>query len=108
MPHFSQDGDLDVVSYVTGPKHVRLGLKFATSPRTTVLTVRPPIGGCDHGVLDPAKIEDAVLRGVADASAELFVERIEYVANDSPDYVLYNVCARLLAARFLTREANPG
>lgn len=101
MPHFSEDGDLKVVSYITGPRHVRLGLKFATSPRTLVLTQRPAIGGCDHGALDPARVEEAVLRGAADAGEELFVERIEYVANDSPDYALYRRCAHELAKRFL-------
>ena len=106
MPQFSTDGDLEFVSYVTGPTHVRLGLKLAKSPRTAVLTRRPAIGGCAHGALDPALVQEATLLGVADASAELFVERIDYVADDSPDDRLYRVCARLLAEKFLASESG--
>jgi hypothetical protein len=43
--------------------------------------------------------EDQIAEAVVAAAAEhgLYVGRIEYIANDSPNYQIYHNCARLLA-----------
>jgi hypothetical protein len=100
MPMFGRLGDLHTVSYITGPSHVWLGIAFSQSPIPTAKVVmRPAIGDCNHGRLDTQQIQAAVSDGVADARVGLFVDRIEYVTNDSPRYDLYRDCARMLAER---------
>ena len=104
MPSFGQDGDLLTVSYITGPRHIWLGVRFADQPvGAPQILERPPIGSCDHGDLDPARIVASVVAG-AEGTGK-FPERIEFIQNDSPAYNLYELCGRLLAQRALTNKA---
>ena len=96
MPSFGRDGDLLTISYIAGPRHVWLGVRFADEHvAEPVIVKRPPVGSCDHGVLDPARIVASVVAG-AEGTGK-FPQRIEYVENDSPAYGLYEHCGRLLA-----------
>lgn len=104
MPSFTEDGQRTFVSYVTGPSHVRLGLRFVDAPVDKPALVRqPPVGSCSHGEIDESSLIEAVLGGVAAVSPDLHVAEIVYIANDSPRYPLYSHCAKLLAERI-----NPG
>jgi hypothetical protein len=100
VPQFGRNGDLHTVSIITGPKHVWLGLSFSESPISQPAVIeRSPVGVCAHGSLDPALISKAVIAGASDAGGKLFVSRIEYIADDTPDYSIYRNCAMLLQQR---------
>jgi hypothetical protein len=102
MPTFTTIGPRHFVSLVTGPSHVRLGVRFSTSPVASPSVVREaPISGCGHGELDEVVIVNAVLAGIAEVSSSLFAAEVIYVADDSPQYSLYTRCAKLLADRFI-------
>lgn len=97
---FGRIGDLHTVSSVTGPSHVWLGLVFAQEPKAVPdLVERPAIGDCQHEDLDAGKILTAIREGIEDANVGLYVNRAEYVVNDSPRYDLYRDCAKSLAKR---------
>jgi hypothetical protein len=101
MPTFTTDGQRRFVSIITGPAHVRLGVRFAATPVSSPSIVRtPPLGGCDHGQLDEAALAAAVVSGIAEVSGSLFAAEIIYIADDSPQYSLYSRAAKLLAERF--------
>ncbi|MBL9090246.1 MAG: hypothetical protein JNL96_03425 [Planctomycetaceae bacterium] len=100
MPTYTTDGDREFVSVITGPSHVRLGLKFTVGRvESPVLVKQSPIGDCHCGQLDEAKIVAAVVSAVAEVNQRLGVAEIVYVADDSPRYSLYARCAKLLALR---------
>ena len=102
MATFTTDGDTHFVSIVTGPSHVRLGLRFTDSRvEKPAMVRRPAVGNCDHGALDEAEIASAVASGIADVSLVIYAAEIIYVADDSPRYSLYARCAQLLAQRFV-------
>lgn len=105
MPQFGRKGDLFTVAYITGPRHLWLGLKFSPVPveRPTVVK-QPRIGTCDHGKIDELLLLDAVVTACADHG--FHPERIEYVENDSPIYSLYAHCARLLMERAASGETG--
>ena len=104
MPQFGRQGDLLTVSYITGPRHLWLGLRLSRSPVNAPTVVRrPPIGDCAHGEIDEATLVAAVTERLKDL--DLHAERIEYVANDSPVYALYAHCAGLLAEQFVKLDA---
>lgn len=101
MPQFGRKGDLLTVSYITGPRHVWLGLRLSRTPADAPEIVKhPPLGECAHGGLDEAELVAAVVARLQDHG--LYAERLEYVENDSPAYNLYAHCAGLLAKRFIT------
>lgn len=100
MPHYRTTGNLTSVSYVTGPRHVWLGLELSTTPHPGPTVVRrPPNGTCDHGEILEAEVIAAVRRGLRGTG--LSPVRVVFVDNDTPDYGLYAHCAKLLARRFL-------
>jgi hypothetical protein len=68
MPQFGHKDGFDTVSLITGPSHVFLGIRFGDGPAE--LVKQPPIGSCQHGVLDEARIREAVRSGLAKANAE--------------------------------------
>ena len=108
MPHFTRHRDRYCVSYITGPTHVWLGVKFG-EPRAQPTFIRQPaVGECYHGQLDPTRIFDAVrtaLGTVKESSgSELHVTEIAFVENDCPRYDLYGLCAKLIAQRMLSGE----
>src|SRR5437868_49693 len=101
MPQFGHKDGFDTVALITGPSHVSLGIRFGEGP--VELVKRPPIGSCQHGVLDEARILEAVRCGLAKANAEggtsLEAVAVLYVENDSPCYEMFERCAYLLGSR---------
>ena len=98
MPSYGRDGELYTISYITGPRHVWLGVHFDNQPNPKPEIIeRPAVGACNHGTLDPTRIVESVIAG-AEGTGK-FPTRIEFVANDSPAYGLYEHCGRLLAQR---------
>ena len=107
MPTFTHRDGRDYVSIITGPQHIRLGLRLApaSDPERAPSVVRQPaIGECDHGAIDEATLVSAVMNAVESVAEEsgdvLAVREIVYVANDSPSYGMYAHGARLLARRW--------
>lgn len=101
MPVFTTDGRSHFVSYITGPQHILLGVEFGeTSIDPPLVTKLPPIGGCTHGVIDEHMLVQVVLDGIREESDQTAIIRhvrsITYVENDSPNYRLYQHCARLI------------
>jgi hypothetical protein len=71
MPHFGHQDGFDTVSYITGPSHVRLGIRFSEGPATSIeLIKRPRVWAWDHGPLDEERIVESIRAGVAAANAE--------------------------------------
>ncbi len=105
MPQFSTKDGRHYVSYITGPRHVLLGVCFSDQPMTPTLNKQPPNGSCFHGVLDEDKILEAVLSGLEtferETGTKAWVSEILYVENDSPAYDIFAYCALLLARNFL-------
>jgi hypothetical protein len=102
MPTFTSEGERHFVSYITGPSHIRLGLRFSASPvPSPEITCQPAIGASDHAAIDERLLLEAVAAGTAEASPLLTIAEVFYVADDSPRYSLYRHCAKLLAERFL-------
>ena len=58
MPQFGYKDGFDTVSLIAGPSHVFLGIRFGEGP--SELVKGPSIGTCQHGVLDEARIRDAI------------------------------------------------
>lgn len=102
-PRFGRDGDLYTISYITGPSHVWLGVHFVDEPDAEPKIVqRPPVGSSENGILDPARILESVIAGAVGTGK--FPKRIEFVANDSPAYDLYEHCSQLLAQHAASDE----
>lgn len=95
MAQVQRKGDLLMVQYVTGPQHVWLGAKFSLTQVEPALVAHPPLAHCSHGEIDEERLVSLVV-AVAQEQ-QLFVERIEYVSDDSPNYNIYQHCARMLA-----------
>jgi len=105
MPQFGRKGDLVTVAYITGPRHLWLGLKFSLKPVEKPTVVKqPPIGTCAHGPIDERLLVEAVVAACHELGSH--AERIESVENDSPVYSLYAHCARLLVERAVKGEAS--
>ncbi|MFN3652016.1 MAG: hypothetical protein ACK47B_20770 [Armatimonadota bacterium] len=104
MPQFSEIGGFQTASFITGPSHVLLGLRFgAHGSAQLTLHRRPPIGTCSHGQIDEVQLERAIRTGVDRANAERGTKcgAVEafYIENDSPKYSLYERCTYLLTLR---------
>lgn len=102
MPQFGHKDGFETVSLTTGPSHVFLGIRFGADGPVE-LVKQPPIGACQHGALDEARIREAVRSGLTKANAEggssLAAAAVMYVENDSPRYEMFERCAYLLASR---------
>lgn len=99
---FSTDGIRVYATYFTSSSHILLGLQFSSSPvGRPAIVKRPAIGRSTCGPLNESRIVEAVLSGVANVSSELGVSEIVYVADDSPNYGLYERAATELAKRHL-------
>ena len=102
MPQYIKSGDSYRVAYITGPKHVLLGLIFKESGKNEVNIVNlgEAEGDCNHGTLSLEAIKESILEGVAKANTSFgtnyTVKQIEYVENDTPDYAIYPLCAYLI------------
>lgn len=106
MPRFHKQGEHYFVSYVTGPRHVHLGLKLDTNKhsRELKLFAQPALGQCNHDSLDTIKLQNAVFEGIKRANAahgtKFKAAEILYISDDSPEYVLFSICAKLIIDHF--------
>jgi hypothetical protein len=110
-----REGDLHCVSYITGPTHNFLGLRFgeADHDQPPRLVERPPSSGPKR--LDPDVVLADALAGVQDAAEELgvriVVREVHYVAEDSTSPAsrgLYRLLARRIALHvFGPQRASP-
>lgn len=108
MQFGSVDGFL-YVARITGPTHNLLQLKISTiAPSVLSCDELRAAGGCNHGKLDPAKIQEAVRMGVAAANTAYGTEfhsvHIRYVSNDSGPEDVYRLLAEVLVSRVATGE----
>jgi hypothetical protein len=84
-------------SRIAGPKHNFLGLGLVRTSPGEVQVV--PRGLQDEGTsqIDEAKllaaVSEAVVRGSRALGLPLFVDRVEYVPTDTPDYSAYTELA---------------
>ena len=101
MPGFMTKEGCHFVSYITGPSHILLGIKFTSDPSEPSIFKTFSQGGCFHGNLDEIKIIAAVTEGLstfrAEFGSDLHAEEIIYVENDSPRYEMFKYTAYLLA-----------
>ncbi len=103
MPGFSRDGDVFFASFITGPQHVRVGLRLAQEPVEPRLVEGGALGTCSHGEWDTAKLIEAVDHGLQKASEEgvrrYYASEIHYLVNDTPSRGLAARCAHAIAMR---------
>jgi hypothetical protein len=102
MPQYTKSGNNYRVSYITGPKHILLGLLIEEGSNNEIaMTSLGTAGKCNHGALNLDNIKESVIEGVEKANKSFgtnySVKEIEYVENDTPDYTLYAHCAYLIA-----------
>ena len=104
MPSYIEKDGSYFISYITGPKHILLGLRFVTEASTVEIIKNPSVSDRFCQDMDEQKLLLAVEDGLRAHSQEcglrLFVSKLEYVADDSPDYALFAHCTQLLARRF--------
>ncbi|MBU2709024.1 hypothetical protein KCM76_23715 [Zooshikella marina] len=107
MPGYYKKGNRYIVTMITGPAHVYLGLKFGSEEPNSIKVIKT--GSTDvrlNGSLDEEEIIKHSLEGVATANGklngELEIVELEYVANDSPRYDIYRRCAFLIAEAVLS------
>ena len=104
MPSYVERDGGYFISYITGPKHIRLGLKFSLEASTVECIKNCAVANKSRQNIDEQELILAVEVGVhaymQESGLRLFVSKIEYVADDSPDYALFAHCTRLLARRF--------
>ncbi len=103
MPGFMFKEGRHFVSYVTGPSHVLLGVRFVHSPVEPAL-VRLPARGPGHAGLEEGRIRAAVMDILAACQARgtpLFAAEIVYIENDTTREALYHIAAELLTRHYL-------
>lgn len=98
--YFKKDGD-SYVTWITGPTHNLLGLRFgAPVGATPEIIALPPVDNGEDPAIEERELLKAVQQGVAEVNEQrgtaLTVARILYVPNDTPAYGFYVHCARLL------------
>lgn len=80
-------------SRIAGPKHNFLGLAITPKAPSSIQCVQRRMPGDGVCEIDEARLVSAVSEGVSVANRELptplFVEQIEYVPTDTPDYGAY-------------------
>ena len=103
MPSFHQRNGTPFASVITGPRHVMLGLVLGREQGAPSIVELPPVGGCDHGTWDHAKLRAAVDRGLAEVAERYGVtyaaREIHCVPDDTPSYDLAARCAFLIGER---------
>jgi hypothetical protein len=103
-----KDGAYYKMTYITGPCHNFLGLKFTLDPEVTEIVMEAKSIANDQGKaddIDPSLLRQKVLEGVDAANNEqdtrIRVERIQYVSTDTPRIDIYALMARALATAAL-------
>lgn len=101
MPQYLKSKNTFIISYITGPEHIALGLDICHGEiKDFVINKKPASGACKHPRLDELKIKESVKRGLAKANEEFAtdyaISAVDYIENDSPNYTLYEHCAYLI------------
>lgn len=104
MPQFIKKDGCHYVAYITGPRHILLGVRLGRTPAVGPTVVKQgAIGECNHVAIDEAllvhAVTEGVREGVEESGYEVSISEIVYVENDSPAYDLYQNCARLIVLR---------
>ncbi len=80
-------------SRITGPKHNYLGMVLSTTEPVSVKVLARSLMAGETRQVDEAKLLASVSESIAQAQCELdchlFVEYIEYVISDTPEYIAY-------------------
>lgn len=104
MPSFITKGGRHFVSYITGPSHVLLGIKFFADPVEPTLVKQPKQGSGSQVQLDEVEIRSSVLEVLAvyraKNGASLYAAEIVYMEDDTPNYALFGYVAGLLVERY--------
>ena len=94
-------------SRIAGPKHNYLGLIVERSSPVNIRIVQRSVKGDESKQIDESRLLLAVSEGVSEGNREsgqnLFVECIEYVSSDTPDYKAYTELAKAIV-RFAAVE----
>lgn len=104
MPSFLTKEGRHFVSYITGPSHVLLGVKFTNQVSDPKLIKQPSQGICSHGKLDEDQIRQVVQEALAafrEEGSSIYAEEILYVENDSPRYDLFHLAAYSLVKQYV-------
>jgi hypothetical protein len=113
MPSFYRKGGQLFCRLVTGPRHVGLGLvlRQGGAPAGVDCVKLPPIGDCDHGLLDPDAVPKAAEQGIFLANERFgsgfAAEKVHYRANDSPSYDMHRYCAYSIVERLVEGGGFP-
>ncbi len=108
---FSQDNEWFQVSWISGPRHNFLALKFTDDSNIpTKFHFQPPNGTCFHGELNQDRIILFVLKGVEKASksnkTNLFVEAVKCIKNDTPPEEIYEFLAQKIVEWKLSEDTS--
>ncbi len=101
MPQYLKNNDKYIITYITGPRHVALGIALTLDNAAMVTVVKKKVTASgEHGNLDEKALEKSVIEGVIKANNEFStgfsVSEIDCIENDSPAYELYSRCAYLI------------
>ncbi len=87
-------------SRIAGPKHNYLGLALVSSPSGNVKIVQRSVKGDESFQIDESKLVFAVSEGLSEANRTsgrpLYIDCIEYVPSDTPDYNAYTDLAKTI------------
>jgi len=111
---FTIDEEYYRVSHVTGPGHHFLGLGFSRHPvpQIVVQALRANVG-CSHAQhLSEVHLREAIEHAVAEANTrfrvEYYVNRIQYVPNESENFEMYGWLAGKIIERLATIREYTG
>ena len=96
----TKTGNVYKATRITGPQHNFLGLILSETsvPSMTIERLWVDASEAEVETLDEQQLIDAVQRGVAEANKALgthfYVERLQYVATDTPYPAVYYALAR--------------
>ena len=106
MPSFLLRDGRHYVSYITGPTHTLLGVKFTDQPCQPNMVKHKAVSGAPHEQLDESRIAMAVeevLIELRQNGAPVFAAEIAYVEDDSPRYTAFKIAATLLVRQYLAK-----
>lgn len=108
---FHRDGDLFVVTRVTGPTHNYLGIALDGEPGALIEVVPAPADGGALAGLDPAEVAALVRDGVDAANSSLgtayHLRTVAFVPSDSGPVAIYRDLAVVLIERIHSGGAFP-
>jgi hypothetical protein len=106
MPTFILKDGRYFVSYITGPSHIFLGLRFVQQAGRSRMVKLPPVGQQPPEQLDEVRIRSAVEEAMSEhnqSNPTAFIDEISYVEDDTPRYTHFKIAAALLIQHFTSR-----